>query len=120
MHRLHLQEWIVGVERDRNVRPRELQVDEQWAEPAVGFDDAFVGLVTEAVRQVGGRAYQQAPAGRGTRHKAAPEHQPGRVLERAKERGGISFGLSRRDAVEMRLEVRKLRRLERIPIVIVL
>src|SRR5581483_29975 len=64
MHRLNLQERIVRVERNRHVRARQLEIDEQRTEPAVGLDDALVALIARAVREVGGRTNQQTPAWR--------------------------------------------------------
>src|ERR1044072_1832730 len=82
MNRLDLQKRIVRVKLDRHVRPRQLQIDEQRPEPAIGFDDALIALVAKAAGEMGGRANQKAPAGRRARDEAAPEHQARRILER--------------------------------------
>src|SRR5690349_13634746 len=115
MNRLDLEEWIVRVELDRDVRSCESQVDEQWSEPSIRFDDPLVALVSEAPREICRRTDQQAPAGRGARDESAPKSHASRILERPQERRGVALHLGRRDAVEMLREIRKLRRIERIP-----
>src|SRR5262245_21505396 len=108
MDRLNLQERIVRIELDRHVGPRQSEVDEQGAEPAIGLDDAIVAFIAEASGQVGWRSDQEAPAGRRACDEAAPQHQASGILERSEERRRITLDVWRRDRVEVLRKIREL------------
>ena len=98
------------------MRARKPHIDEKRAEPAAGFNNAFIAFIATVAHKIGRRADQRGPARCGAHCKAAPDLYQARFDEGAEEGRRIALDVIRCDIIELRREMRKLRGGEREPI----
>src|SRR5665213_889817 len=114
-HRLDLKQRVTSVEADIRVGARQLNVDEERSEPAIGVDHPLEMLVILGDRDVCRASRKERPARRGSRQVTAPDLDHSRLARCGEAERGARLGLLRRGLRELPAKPRILSAAQGLP-----